>query len=308
MDRRAGAGGRGGDAPGRRTLTPVRHTADPGIIGRVDPTDGTRRSYDAVAQDYAREITGELRGKPLDRAVLDAFAETVPAGPVADLGCGPGHVAAYLRARGLPMVGLDLSPAMGAVARHHAGLPVVAGDLAALPIRSAALAGAVCLYTVIHLDRERREAAYGELTRVLAPGGQALVSFHVGDAEIAPGESRTLSTWWGHDVDLTFRFLDPTAEAAALRRAGLAVAARVEREPYAGAEHPSPAVHPARDAPLTGRRAPRVIGCLSATWWTGSGWPTTIIRPTTPGTVTRPSSCCTAGRATGTTTATSSRW
>jgi len=205
----------------------------------VDPTDRTRRSYDAVAEDYAREIAGELRGKPLDRAVLDAFAETVSDGPVADLGCGPGHVAAYLRGRGLPVVGLDLSPAMGAVAGRDAGLPAVAGDLAALPIRSAALAGAVCLYTVIHLDRERRQAAYRELARVLRPGGRALVSFHVEDAEIAPGGARALSTWWGHDVDLTFRFLDPAVEVDALGGAGLATVARIEREPYAGAEHPS---------------------------------------------------------------------
>jgi SAM-dependent methyltransferase len=205
----------------------------------VDTTGATRRSYDAVAEDYAREIADELRGKPLDRAVLDAFAETAPAGPVADLGCGPGHVAAYLRARGLSTVGLDLAPAMCAVAGRDAGLPAAAGDLAALPIRSGSLAGAVCLYAVIHLDPERRAAAYRELARVLAAGGLALVAFHVGDAELAPGGSRTLSTWWDHDVDLTFRFLDPAAEIAELGGAGLTTVARVEREPYAGVEHPS---------------------------------------------------------------------
>jgi hypothetical protein len=54
-----------------------------------------RRDYDAVAGEYARRIAGELEGKPLDRALLDAFAEQVrPHGPVADLGCGPGHVGA----------------------------------------------------------------------------------------------------------------------------------------------------------------------------------------------------------------------
>ena len=65
------------------------------------------------------------------------------------------------------------------------------------------------------------------------------MSFHVRDADVAPGGSRTLSTWWDHDVDLTFRFLDPDGEVAALDRAGLPTVARLEREPYAGAEHPS---------------------------------------------------------------------
>lgn len=50
---------------------------------------------------------------------------------------------------------------------------------------------------------------------------------------------RTLSTWWGHDVDLAFRFLDPTTEIAALGRTGLATVARIEREPYTGVEHAS---------------------------------------------------------------------
>ena len=45
--------------------------------------------------------------------------------------------------------------------------------------------------------------------------------------------------WWGHSVELTFRFLDPGSQIAALRRAGLELVARVDRKPYLGAEHPS---------------------------------------------------------------------
>ena len=36
-----------------------------------------RASYDAVAVDYARLLGTELAGKPLDRAMLAAFAECV---------------------------------------------------------------------------------------------------------------------------------------------------------------------------------------------------------------------------------------
>ena len=137
------------------------------------------------------------------------------------------------------MIGLDLSPAMCAVARRDARVPAASGNLTALPIRSDSLVGAVCLYAVIHLDPERRAAAYRELARVLRSGGLALVAFHVEDAEVAPGGARTLSIWWGHDVDLTFRFLDPATEIAALGRTGLATVARIEREPHTGLEHPS---------------------------------------------------------------------
>jgi hypothetical protein len=49
-------------------------------------------SYDRVAAEYALRIFGELEHKPLNRQLLDRFAERVQGlGPVCDLGCGPGH-------------------------------------------------------------------------------------------------------------------------------------------------------------------------------------------------------------------------
>jgi len=80
-------------------------------VRRVDPLDATRRSYDAVAETYAALFGDELAGKPLDRALLAAFAETV-SGPVADLGCGPGHVTAHLHDIGCQATGVDLAPEM----------------------------------------------------------------------------------------------------------------------------------------------------------------------------------------------------
>ena len=61
-------------------------------------TDATRTAYDAVAAQYEKQFAHELDHKPLDRALLAAFAELVePRGIIADIGCGPGHVAAQLR-------------------------------------------------------------------------------------------------------------------------------------------------------------------------------------------------------------------
>jgi hypothetical protein len=58
----------------------------------------TRAGYDAVAADYAEWVSDHLAARPLDRALLAAFAELVHAdgaGPVGDLGCGPGRVKAH---------------------------------------------------------------------------------------------------------------------------------------------------------------------------------------------------------------------
>ncbi|HXU30273.1 MAG TPA: hypothetical protein VN851_06840, partial [Thermoanaerobaculia bacterium] len=64
-------------------------------MSRTD--DSLRTSYDSVAAAYVEHLCSELSGKPLDRHLLNRFAEEVrDRGPVGDLGCGPGHVARYL--------------------------------------------------------------------------------------------------------------------------------------------------------------------------------------------------------------------
>ena len=67
----------------------------------------TQTSYDRIADEYARQIYGELAGKPLDRAILDRFAERLRGrGVVCDMGCGPGQIGRYLADRGLRVVGV----------------------------------------------------------------------------------------------------------------------------------------------------------------------------------------------------------
>jgi SAM-dependent methyltransferase len=199
----------------------------------------TRWSYDVVAERYASEVSGELADKPLDRGLLQAFAELASGGVVLDVGCGPGHIAGYLTSWGAGVVGIDLSPVMCAIGARATSLPFCAGDMTALPIRSASVSGIACLYAVIHLDAEGRAGAYAEFARVLAPGALALIAFHTSDADVTTGGAAELREWWGEAVDLTFRFLDPDAEATALNRAGLDIVARLDREPDAAVEHPS---------------------------------------------------------------------
>ncbi|MET9734334.1 methyltransferase domain-containing protein [Streptomyces sp. NPDC006458] len=205
----------------------------------MPPSPSTRHSYDTVAGRYATEIAGELDRKPLDRALLNTLAELAGDGPVLDIGCGPGHITAHLAGLGARVSGLDLSPGMCAVARRSTGLPFAAADMTALPVRSGSLAALLCCYALIHLTEPQRAAAYREFARVLRPGGHALLAFHTSDTDTAPGESRRVTDWWDHEVDLTFHFLDPDAETRALAEAGLPVTARLDRAPHPGTEHAS---------------------------------------------------------------------
>ncbi|HEY8547292.1 MAG TPA: class I SAM-dependent methyltransferase [Acidimicrobiales bacterium] len=190
------------------------------------------RSYDEVAAVYAGAFVGELAAKPLDRALLGVLADDVRArraGPIADLGAGPGHVGAFLANRGAEVVAVDLAPAMASIALVEHGLPAAAGSLTALPLASGSLGGAVAFYCLIHLDDDDLAGAAAELARVLRPGAPLLAAFQVGP----PGESpRHVEEWRGHDVDLVFRRLDPATLAAVLEGAGLAVEATLVRAPY----------------------------------------------------------------------------
>jgi SAM-dependent methyltransferase len=186
------------------------------------------------AEFYADAFVDELAYKPLDRALLAAFAEEVRGtGPVADLGCGPGHVGAALAARGVDAEGVDLSPAMVAEARRRfPQLRFSVGDLTALGGPDARFAGVVAFYAIVHFEARRLPAAFAEIRRVLRPGAPALVAFHAGTDVVH------LDRWFDRDVDATWYF-HPIPEVVAIAAAaGLAADAVIDRAPVAQ-EHPT---------------------------------------------------------------------
>lgn len=156
-------------------------------MGDEDHVGAARAVYDATADRYVELIGTELAGAtegPIDRALLLAFVELVTAGTparVADLGCGPGRVAAHLARHGLAVVGVDVSRAMLTRARAaHPGVAFGEGRLDALPIAAASLAGAVCWYSIIHTPPAALDPVFAELARVLEAGGHLLLAFQEG--------------------------------------------------------------------------------------------------------------------------------
>ena len=194
-----------------------------------------RDSYDSAAEAYAEHLATELDQKPLDRHLLNRFAEEARGrGLVADLGCGPGHVSRYLHEQGVTVVGIDLSPEMIRVAAAlHPDIELRVGDMNRLDLPDAGLAGIVAFYSIVHFRPDELGAVFQEMRRVLAPGGQALISFHIGDEVVH------VDDLFGAPVSLDFRFHVPSVVIEALRSAQLAVLEHVEREPYEGAEYPS---------------------------------------------------------------------
>ena len=194
-----------------------------------------RESYDSAAEAYAEHLSDELARKPLDRHLLNRFAEeTRGRGLVADLGCGPGHVARYLSQQGITIFGVDFSPKMVAVAQSlNPDLDFRVEDMRQLNAGDASLAGVVLFYSIVHFDLTELPPVFREARRVLVPGGLALVSFHIGEEVVHRDEL------FGARVSLDFRCHTPESVVEALRSANLAVIEQVHREPYEGAEYPS---------------------------------------------------------------------
>lgn len=191
-------------------------------------TDQHRISYDRLAETYAQHIAHELEQKPLDRSLLDRFAQKMHKKRlVYDIGCGPGHITRYLWKRGVPIQGIDLSPRMAELAhRFNPQIEFQVGDMAALKIEDATVDGIVAFYSIIHIPRLLVPAVLREFKRVLRPGGLLLLSFHKGQ------EIRHFDELWGQPISLDFIFFERTEMERYVREAGLTLEESIEREPY----------------------------------------------------------------------------
>jgi ubiquinone/menaquinone biosynthesis C-methylase UbiE len=150
-----------------------------------------------MALDETERIWPTREGEAASRRLHPAewaryeFAAARGAGKrVLDCACGAGYGAALIAARGaLRVVGVDVDPAAVEWARGHFAVGAVEflhADGARLPLPDASVELAISFETVEHVEEPRRFLA--ELARVLAPGGELVVSTPLtfGEARLKP--------------------------------------------------------------------------------------------------------------------------
>ena len=188
-----------------------------------------QKSYDGVADEYARHLYSELDNKPLDRELLTRFAARVKGkGAICDMGCGPGHIARFLHDAGTNVFGLDLSPRMIEEARRlNPGITFRQGNMLALDLPDVSLAGIAAFYAIVNLPKASLPQVFREMARVLKPDGLLLLAFHIGDETLQP------DALWGRPISMDFYFFPPLAIQHDLETAGLEAEEVIEREPYA---------------------------------------------------------------------------
>ena len=195
-------------------------------------------NYSRLAEVYAEKFCTELDGKPFDRELLQRFVLASPPNyPVCDLGCGPGHIANYLKSLTADVFGIDLSPEMIQIAkRRYPSIDYRVGDMLELDLPLNSLGGIVAFYSIIHLQRHQLEGAFSGMLRVLVPGGSVLASFHRGTGEHHQDGSL------GKPVEFDCTLFEPDEVAHAMNRAGLSVKEIATRPPY-DFEYPSTRVY-----------------------------------------------------------------
>ncbi|NKE55998.1 class I SAM-dependent methyltransferase [Lentzea sp. PSKA42] len=182
----------------------------------------TRASYDIVAASYAKLIPDAHDGRPLDAAIMRAFAELTE-GPVGDLGCGTGRITQYLHELGLDAFGVDLSEGMIEQAGQlYPHLDFATGDITNLELEDDSLGGAVVWYSTVHLPAE--SVPWREFHRVVKPGGHLLHAFKLGN------QKWHLDHAYGHDVDLDVYWHDIDETVSNATKAGFNEVARLVRQ------------------------------------------------------------------------------
>lgn len=197
--------------------------------------DKVAAMYDAVAKEYASEFRDEHVQKPKDREVLLRFAQEMHGRrPLWDLGCGPGHTAAFLTDLGLQISGLDLSAKILEQAKSiHPGIRFQQGSLLALEFADDSIAGAVSFYAIVHFTREQVKTTLAEVFRALRPGGLFLFTFHIGE------ETIHLREFLGKEIDIDFMSFPTGFIVGCLESIGFEKIEVMERQPYPQVEYQS---------------------------------------------------------------------
>ncbi len=182
----------------------------------VDQRRLVRDGYDELAETYADsrdQDEAELALLEELRSGLDS-----PEPRILDAGCGDGRAAARPLADRAAVVGLDVSRAQLQLAAETVDVPLVQGELTALPFEPATFDAVCAFHSIIHVPRSEHETVFREFARVLSGGGRLLVS--VGEA----GWEGANPDWLDGGAEMAWSFHDLEWSRAALADAGFRIA------------------------------------------------------------------------------------
>lgn len=183
-----------------------------------------RSTYAAVAEAYAEQFGTWLDERPIERWLLDRVVDLAYGRPIADVGTGPGTIAAYLAKAGASVTGYDFAPEMIEVASaQHPDLAFEVADQRRLlrPPAAAGWGAITAWYSLIHYTPSELAEQVAYLANLLDEEGVLAIAVNAGN------DVSTTAEWLGHDVTTPWVSHDPAQVRAAVVAASL-----VEIEAY----------------------------------------------------------------------------
>jgi len=206
------------------------------VVDGATRDERVRTSYAAVAGVYADHLIEEFADQPFESWLLGRIAALAGQHPVVEVGCGPGHITAFLAAAGADASGIDLTPEMVAEARRRFPEGEYAvGDLRQLmrPVTDSGWGAVLAWYSLIHLAPAELPEAVAALSRPVLPGGFLAVALQAGAGV------QTFTSWHDLEVDVDLFLHEPKAVLAAASAAGLVDLEWYHRGPIAARDETS---------------------------------------------------------------------
>lgn len=154
-----------------------------------------------MSQQYIGLLAGGWPDDKDDTALVRQHL-TGLAGPVLDLGCGPGHWTAYLHSLGAEVTGVDTVPEFIAYARAtYTGPDFRLGSMIEVDVPEHSVAGILAWYSTIHVPPQELTRVLAEFRRLLAPSGVLVAGFFDSDDAVAAFDHKVTTAYrWPADV------------------------------------------------------------------------------------------------------------
>jgi SAM-dependent methyltransferase len=179
-----------------------------------------RNAYSVASEQYIGLFDSGWQAHKDDTALVRRHLVGL-AGPVLDLGCGPGHWTAYLHALGADVTGVDVVPEFIAHAQAtHPGPRFHLGSMTELDVAEHSVAGILAWYSTIHLPPPELSRVLSVFRQLLVPSGMLVVGFFDSDSGVSEFDHKVITAFrWPVDV-----FAELLAEA------GFAEAERLQHQ------------------------------------------------------------------------------
>jgi ubiquinone/menaquinone biosynthesis C-methylase UbiE len=153
------------------TQESVKKTRDAAVNVHHHQAELFESMYCEMRQNYLSSAFAYGRSK-LDNLLMEILSKLPPGGKILDVGCGTGEQIKRYLELGFNVSGIEPAPGMIAIAqRTNPETTILEGSILRIPFPDRSFDFVQALEVLRYLDRKDWPQAYGEMLRVLRPGG-----------------------------------------------------------------------------------------------------------------------------------------